>query len=405
MSMEILPSIAFQVTLLLLIAVGGYLIASWFHQSTVVGEILLGLVFGPSILGLITYTDFVSGLAEMGAIIMLFVIGFDFHFKDLLNRNYFFIGVCGVVLPWIGGFLLASYWGFDTAASLFIGTALTATSIAITANVLKEMGQLHTRAANAIIGTAVVDDILSLIVLSMVIDVAEGAELSIIDIIISFGKPIVFIIAAGLIAVYGIDKVLGAVDRTEFAAKYPEFVFLTALFFAFLYAFAAEFFGLSSVIGAFIAGVAFNRIGLTQSKSIKAGSEFLYVPVAAMFFVSLGILVDLHDLAANTLGFLVILTVVAVLTKLLGCSIPAWILGMKRRDALTVGLGMVPRGEMTMIVALMGVGMGLISKGIFSAIVIMGLLTAIISPILLRDVLFHGAPEELSIWDKDRKHV
>ena len=380
-------SIEFQIALLLLIAVAGYLIAAYIHQSAVVGEILFGLIVGPSFLGLITYTEFVSALAQMGAIIMLFVIGFDFHFKTLLKYDYLLIGTSGVILPWVMGFMFAQYFGFQFEGSLFIGAALTATSIAITANVLKEMGKLHTKVANAIIGTAVIDDILALVVLSVTIDIVSGAA-GLTDILIAILRPVLFIVIAAIAGLFVIDKIIVKIDNSKLAETFPELVFLFGLCIAFIYALTAEIFGISPVIGAFIAGVSINKVSLNHSMSIKKGSEYLYIPFASIFFISLGILTDLHQITSEIIPFIIILTLIAIISKFAGCSIPAKILGMDTHDSLTIGAGMIPRGEMAMIIALIGLSMGLISQDIFVAIVMTGLICTIITPLLLKDWLF-----------------
>lgn len=153
---ELVSTIEFQMSLLLFVALGGYLLATRIHQSAVIGEILVGLIVGPSVLGLITYTDFVQSLAGLGAIILLFVIGFEFELRDITNWKYIVIALLGVIVPWIGGYITAVFFGMDFYSAIFIGTALTATSIAITANVLREMGKLHQPFAKAIIGAAVI---------------------------------------------------------------------------------------------------------------------------------------------------------------------------------------------------------------------------------------------------------
>ncbi|WP_048152599.1 cation:proton antiporter [Methanolacinia paynteri] len=386
----------FQIALLLLVAVGGYLIASYIHQSAVVGEIILGLIVGPSVLGLITYTDLVSALAQMGAIIILFVIGFDFHFSDILKGRFLLIGICGVILPWILGFLTADALGYPIEGSFFIGAALTATSIAITANVLKEMGKLHTQVANAIIGTAVIDDILALIVLSVTLDVISGAT-SFVDLALSVARPIAYIAAAALFGLYVVDRLIEKVDSSEIAVIFPEFVFLFGLCIAFIYALVADFFELSPMIGSFIAGVSINKVSLKHSLSIKKGSEFLYIPFAAIFFISLGILVDIHEVTTAIIPFIIILTVVAAVSKFVGCSIPARATGMDLHDSLTVGAGMIPRGEMAMVIALVGLSMGIIGQDAFISIIMASLICTIITPFLLKDWLFrekHEYPEE-----------
>src|SRR3989338_6633234 len=167
-------TIEFQMSLLLFVALAGYLLASRINQSAVIGEIIAGLIIGPSLLGLITYTDFVASIAHLGAIILLFVIGLEFKLKEIFNIKYGFIALVGVIVPWIGGFFLTRIFGYSFGSAVFVGTALTATSIAITANVLREMGRLQTEAAKAIIGAAVIDDVLSLLALSISTQVVAG---------------------------------------------------------------------------------------------------------------------------------------------------------------------------------------------------------------------------------------
>ncbi len=387
-------------TLLLLVAIGGYLIASWIHQSAVVGEIFLGLLVGPSVLGLITYTELVGIFAQIGVIIMLFVIGFDFHPQDLINGRYILIALAGVAIPWIAGYVFAVTVGFDSASAFFVGTALTATSVAITANVLKEMGKLHTVAANAIIGTAVIDDIIGLIALSITTEIITDS-ISLISLVWTIIKPILFIIAAVLVGIYGIQKILIAVDKTSFAVRFPEFVFLCGLMTAFAYALLAEMVGVSGLIGAFIAGVSLSRLGLIHSKSIKKGSEYLYVPMAAIFFISLGILVDLHQITGEILIFCLLLTIVGVLSKFFSCGITAWAVGMTPKDSLVVGSGMIPRGEMAMIVALYAVSFGIAHQEIYIAVLLMSLLSTVITPILFHEWLYRTTGHEPALQDRE----
>lgn len=376
-------SIEFQMTLLLFIALAGYLLAARINQSAVVGEILVGLIVGPSVLGLITYTDFVQTLAGLGAVILLFVIGFEFKLKDLIDVRYGVIGLLGIIVPWIGGYYLSLLFGFDFGSAIFVGTALTATSIAITANVLREIGVLHTDVAKAIISTAVIDDVLSLIALAITADVVSGT-FSIFNIFQILTKEVAFIVIAGAIGVRVLAPMLKKMDKTQIAKKYPEFVFITAMAIAFFYATCAELIGSSGIIGAFIAGVALGSVDLVHSKSIHESTESLYIIFASIFFISLGILVDIHTITQETLIFLVALTVVAIITKVIGCGLPAKLFGMSWRDSLILGFGMSPRGEVAMIVALLGLSQNLITEDIFAVVVMMSLLTTVITPIVYR---------------------
>ena len=379
----------FQMSLLLFVALAGYLVASRINQSAVIGLILVGLVVGPSVLGLITYTDFIKGLAQLGAVILLFVIGFEFNMKDIVHPRNFAIAAIGVVIPWLGGWYLAVLFGFDTASAIFIGTACTATSIAITANVLRELDKLQTEAAKAIIGAAVIDDVLALLVLAISTDVV-GGSFSYLSIAVVTVKAIGFIVIAAAIGILVISKYLAHLDTTPFVQKYPEFIFIFAMMLAFLYAMCAEAVGLSAIVGAFIAGVSFRDVELKQSRSLKEGAEYLQIIFASIFFVSLGIIADLHAVTGEILLFLLLLTLVAIVTKVVGCGLPAKMSGMCGKDSLIVGFGMAPRGEVAMIVALIGLNAGIIDQGVYVALVIMSLLTTIITPIVYRNWFYRG---------------
>lgn len=379
----------FQMSLLLFVALGGYLIASRINQSAVIGLLLVGIVVGPSVLGWITYTDFVRGLAHLGAVVLLFVIGLEFKLKDILSfRNGVIAGV-GVIIPWIGGYWLSLLFGYDMPSAIFIGTALTATSIAITANVLKEMGKLQTDAAKAIIGAAVIDDVLSLLALAISTDVVSGTVTAGGIAIVAI-KAIAFIVIAGAFGLLIVSRFLEKLDTTAFVEKYPEFIFIFAMMMAFLYAIIAEAVGLSAIVGAFIAGVSFEGVRLYKSKSLKEGAEYLQIIFASIFFVSLGILVDFHAMTPEIVIFLIALTIVAIITKVVGCGIPARMMGLCTKDALIVGFGMAPRGEVAMIVALIGLEAGIIGQGVYVVIVLMSLLTTLITPIVYRNWFFRA---------------
>jgi Kef-type K+ transport system membrane component KefB len=387
----------FQMSLLLFVALAGYLVASRINQSAVIGLILVGIVVGPSVLGWITYTDFVQALAHLGAVILLFVIGFEFNMKDIVQPRNFAIALVGVIVPWIGGWWLAILFGFDSASAIFVGTACTATSIAITANVLKEMGKLQTEAAKVIIGAAVIDDILALLALAISTDVV-GGSFSYLGVAIVTVKAIAFIVIAAAFGILVVSKYLVKLDSTPFAKKFPEFIFIFAMMIAFLYALCAELVGLSAIVGAFIAGVSLNDVELRQSHSLKEGAEYLQIIFASIFFVSLGIIADLHAVTQEILLFLLLLTLVAILTKVIGCGIPAKLGGLCTKDALIVGFGMAPRGEVAMIVALIGLESGIIGQGLYVALVMMSLLTTVITPIVYRNWFYRG---EYGGYDKN----
>ena len=384
MSMEIFSTIEFQMSLLLFVALAGYMIASRINQSAVVGIILAGILVGPGVLGVITYTDFVSNLAHFGAIVLLFTIGLHFKLKDIMKMKYFWIALAGIILPWIAGYFIGKLFGFTFGSSIFIGTALTATSIAITANVLKEMNKLDSEVAKAIIGAAVIDDVLSLLALSVSEQIVSGT-LSSILIWTTLLKAGLFIFIFVILGNIFTNKIIAKLDNSLIAKKYPEFVFIFAMMLAFIYAMTAQIIGLSAIVGAFLAGVAMEGVGLTHSKSFREGSEYLHIIFASIFFISLGILVDIKTLDLNLAWFILVLTLIAVITKVIACGIPALLQGSSLNDSLVIGFGMVPRGEVAMIIALIGLNSGLIKQDIYVALVLMSLLTTIITPIVLRN--------------------
>lgn len=383
---DIFNSVEFQMSLLLFVALAGYVLASFISQPAVVGEILVGIIIGPSVLAWITYTDFVSSLAKLGAVILLFVAGLEFKLKDIGKIRYFWIASFGVIIPWIAGFLVARYFGFTTEKALLIGVTLTATSIAITADTLREMGQLHTEVAKTIIGAAVIDDILALTALSFTQHFTVGSiEWSVTGfMLLKAGAFILISASAGIwIAQHWIQKL----DESAFAIKYPEFIFVVAMLLAFAYAMIAELIGLSAIVGAFIAGVSLEGVNLKHSKHFKEGADYLRIIFGAIFFVSLGVLADIKVFNLDVLYFLLALSIVAVLSKLVGCGLPAKLSGMSTRDSFIVGLGMSPRGEVAMIVALLALQQNIISQPSFVAIILMSLITTLIVPVVLRKLM------------------
>jgi len=380
-------SIEFQMSLLLFVALAGYLIASRINQSAVIGEILVGVLIGPSLLGWITYTPFVQSIAHLGAVILLFVIGMEFKLKDIFNLKYSVIALAGVIVPWIGGYFTARLFGFEFGSAIFVGTALTATSIAITANVLREMGKLHTDAAKAIIGAAVIDDVLSLLALAFSQQLVSGT-VSAGSITIIIVKAVGFLVIGSYVGYKFLSRLVAKLDNTHIAAKFPEFVFIFAMMIAFFYAMMAELINLSAIVGSFIAGVSLGGVALRRSKDYRVGAEYLHIIFASIFFVSLGVLADFKALTPHVIWFLIVLTVVAVLTKVIGCSIPAKLQSMSNKDSIVIGFGMSPRGEVAMIVALLGLNAKLIGQDIYVSLVLMSLLTTIITPIVLRNWLY-----------------
>ncbi len=377
-------NLTLQITLVLFFALLGYLIAMRINQSAVVGVILVGIIIGPSFFGFVKYTEFVEALAHIGAIALLFAIGFEFKLKEVYTKNATLIAIGGVTVPWILGYFLGTIFGYSSSTSILIGTALVATSVAITAMVLFEMGKLQTNAAKAIMGAAVVDDVIGLILLSISVQVIHGTP-NMLEIIIMAFKAIAFVII-GLFAAAYIRKFFVFVDGKDIAKKFPDFLFILAMTVAFGYSLVAELIGLSGIVGAFLAGSSLSGIQPKNSKDLKEGAEYIHIVFASIFFISLGILVDLHKITENAILFLIILTVVAVIGKIVGCYIPARLLKESHKDSLIIGIGMVPRGEVGMIVGMIGLTAGIFTQDIYTSIIIMCILTTLIVPPMLRKI-------------------
>jgi Kef-type K+ transport system membrane component KefB len=384
---HLLTSPEFQMSLLMFVALAGYLLAWGINQSAVVGIIIAGVIVGPSWLGLVTYTDFVESLAHLGAVVLLFTIGLEFELKEITRPRYFVIALAGIIIPWVVGYFVAVAFGFDYDASIFIGTAMTATSIAITANVLEEMGKLQTRASKAIMGAAIIDDVLALLALTVSQQLVSGS-LAPLSIIGSLGKAAAFLFIGAVPLRMLLRRFMLWFDDTRVARKFPQSIFIFAMMVAFLYSLGAELAGLSAVIGSFLAGVAFTSMELKTGAIFHHGSQHLRIIFASIFFISLGVLLDFHAIDLRILWFILALTAVSAFSKIVGCGAPALLFKYNLRDATTIGVGMMPRGEVAMIVALIGLTNNLIGQDVYGALVTVSLLTTIVPPLLLRNWLF-----------------
>lgn len=377
-----MATIELQISLVLLFALAGYLLSSRINQSAVVGVIIVGIAIGPSLFHVIEYSVAIKMLAHLGAIMLLFSIGLEFRIRDIYRMKYMLIGLIGIILPWIAGYFLGYLFGYGFKESMLIGVALTATSIAITAKVLEEMKKLNTPAAKAIIGAAVIDDVLGLLALSVTIQSTTG-DIEVVEILTIAIKATVFLIA-GIFAAPHLKKLFLKVDEKKFAKNFPDFLFIMSIMFCFLYASIAEVIGLSAIVGAFLSGAVLEGVKFKNSKDLKEGAEYLHVIFGAIFFISLGILANLRELTIDILPFFAVLLIVAILTKVVGCGVASKIVGYNKTESLIIGFGMSPRGEVAMIVALIGLTSKIIRQDIYVSIVLMSLMTTIITPIVIR---------------------
>lgn len=374
-----------ELSIFLLAAFLGYIIAVRIGQSSTIGMILIGLVLGPSFLNIVSFDSGVRPLAELGAVLLLFVVGLESNFRDVYSVRNAIVALFGVVVPFIGGFAVARLFGYNSITALLVGTAITATSIAITAHVLREMGRLNSRPAKILIGAAVIDDVLGLMVLAISTGVAKGS-FSVQQAGMVVISAILFFTIAVLLIPF-ISEITSRVNRWAEGSGHPQVILLLALAVAFAYSAISELIGLSAIVGAFVAGVTLESSSI---KGYRDGAAYLEMIFSSIFFVSLGVVMNLKEVNLGIGLFVIALIAVAILTKVFGCFIPAFMSGLNRRESLIVGFGMVARGEVASIVALFGLSAGLLTQTVYTAIMLVAVSTTLITPIILKR-LYAGA--------------
>jgi Kef-type K+ transport system membrane component KefB len=370
------------------------LMAELFHRiklPIVLGELLAGIIVGPFALGglflvdgepLVSLDETVRHVGEIAAIVILFIAGLHITPREFLKGGAaaFTVGSIGVIVPFLVGYYAFTAFGVEALQTTLIATALTATSIAISIQVLTELGRMHTPEARLILGAAIVDDILAIAVLSVVTTMVQTGNLApnLVDITFLILK-ILGIFAGLLIAtVFIIPKVLH-VERLWKSKGSVEGI-TTASFFAAAGIAAAV--GLSPIVGAFAVGmaVASTRV-IKQMEDYVSKLEIIFAP---LFFAIIGAQVDLRGININVLYLAGIIVAVAIATKLAGCGLPAMIFLKNKSKAMRVGIGMISRGEVGLIVAGVGVSSGVLSNDIYTTVIIMVTLTTIITPVWLK---------------------
>ncbi|MBC8502312.1 MAG: cation:proton antiporter [Nitrosopumilus sp.] len=358
----------------------------------VLGELIAGMIVGPFALGglqivdgkqLLQINDEIRILGEMGAIVILFMAGLEMTPKEFLKggKAAFVVGTLGVVIPFFVGLAVFQFFGFDALQSMLIATALTATSIAISIQVLSEFGKIKTPEARLIIGAAIVDDILAIAVLSVVTSIAgsDGGvdNIDITEIVITILQVLGFFAIMLIVAVVVIPKVI--TPRIWKAKGSVEGIATAAFFGA---AALAGSIGLSPIVGAFAVGMALSTTKVFDKIENYVGKIGLIF--APLFFAIIGAQVDLRAVDLNIMILSGAIIIVAVTTKLFGCGLPAMYFLKSKQQGLRVGIGMISRGEVGLIVAGVGVTAGVLTSEVYSTIIIMVVVTTIITPIWLK---------------------
>ncbi|CAN5825461.1 cation:proton antiporter [soil metagenome] len=344
-------------------------------QPAVVGEILAGVIIGPSVLGLVEPSNILDIVAEIGVIFLLFNVGLETKPQDVLavGKHALLVGILGVILPFAAGYLISIWWGGSTVESMFIGAAMVATSVGITARVLGSLGLLDREAARIILGAAIIDDILGLIILSVVSSFSTGS-VNYWTLIGTAGLAIAFTVFVATVGAKMMTRLAPKINNLHMSKPF----FNAGLIFCLGLSFAAIYIGVAAIIGAFLAGMAMAEATEDNPKMHKLSSgvmEFL-VP---FFLVNIGMQLNLSIFRdMSVVLFAVIITVAAILTKFVGCGLGA--IGKGKREAAQVGIGMVPRGEVGIVVAQIGLGLAAIGDNYFGAVLFMAIATTLIAP-------------------------
>jgi len=365
------------------------------RQPAVVGEILAGIIIGPAVLKLIQPTAVMDALAEIGVIFLLFTVGLETRPSDIfkVGRRATAVAVLGVIVPFVAGWGLLVVWpGHSRIEAIFLGAAMVATSVGITARVLSARGLLSTETSRVIMAAAVIDDIIGLLVLAVVSSLATG-DVNYVSIMLAGGLAIAFTI---LVITFG-ARVVNRVEQPVKNLKIDHSLFIFALVLCFGLAAVSSLIGIAGIIGAFLAGVALSE--LTDGTRLHQQSQALTEFTTPFFLISIGMKLNLSIFVSWDVVFLSFVVIaLAILTKLIGCGLGA--LGMGRRQAIQVGVGMIPRGEVGIVVAQIGLALAVVSDAVYGVVLAMSVITTIAAPPLIK-AAFSREPANLQDREYD----
>jgi Kef-type K+ transport system membrane component KefB len=368
----------------------GYL-ATKFGQPSVLGELLVGLLLGPSLIDLLhvqTFEgeyleEFIHNIAEIGVILLMFVAGLELHLSELArtSRVSAYAGSLGVIVPVSMGYLVGSAFGFTSQQAIFLGLALGATSVSISAQTLMELNVLRSRVGLGLLGSAVFDDVLVILFLSTFLAFSTG-DGGIGPIALLFVRMFIFLTLSVL---FGL-KLLPALVRQVARLPISQSVLAFALVVLFVYGFAAEVLGsMAAITGTFLAGLMFSRS--PEKERLQRGvSNLAYGFFVPVFFVNIGLSINVRELDISVFWLFIAITVVAILGKFIGSGTGARLAGYSWRESAQLGAGMVSRGEVGLIIASVGSEQGLVNLNVFSAIVGMILVTTLLTPPMLKSL-------------------
>lgn len=354
------------------------------NMPQVVGALIAGVILGPSVLGLVNETDFLAKSAEIGVIMLMFIAGLDTDINEIKKNSVSMVLIAsfGVILPLIGG-AVCYYFYFHVDPSnfnemlqaVFMGVILTATSVSITVEALREMGKLDGPVGNAILGAAVLDDIIGIIILTIVSSMKDPS-ISIISILV---KILLYAILVAVAAVV-LHSFRSTVDNMKDKRRVSIYIMALLLIVSFV---TEQYFGIADITGAYLFGMLLSTYEAKQdiARKMTVPNYLFFSPI---FFASIGIKTELGGMDIKMLIFAILILIIAVLSKIIGCGLGARLCKFSMHDSINIGIGMVSRGEVALIVAQKGYNMGLLNGQLFSPVVLVVIVTTIITPILLK---------------------
>lgn len=354
-------------------------VAQRLKLPSVVGQIAAGIVIGPSVLGWAQINEPLEVFAEIGAVLLLFAVGLETKVADLkkVGGTAMLVGVLGVIVPFLAGGAWAVLAGFDTPKSMFVAAAFVATSAGITAKVLQELGVLSRVESRVILGAAIIDDILAMLLLGVVTALQDGNGIDVLYLLKMLGQAVGFVVLVVVIGRYVMKRSSGLMD----APMDPESPLVISLAICLGLAVAAAYTGLAAIIGAFLAGLI---LAETEHRpTLEKETKPILAFIVPFFFVVTGMQVDMQVLASwPVLGTVTLVSLLAIVSKLIGAGLGAKSLGT--RSALIVGVGMVPRGEVGIIIASLGRQAEVFGDTIYAVIIAMSLITSVVAPPALK---------------------
>ncbi|MED1467811.1 cation:proton antiporter [Bacillus salipaludis] len=345
-------------------------------QPSVLGKLLIGIILGPAVLGLVSETKTLEEISQIGVILLMFIAGLETDLDEFkrAGKASTLVGISGIIVPLFGGYFAGLLMHMTTIEAMFLGLLLSATSVSISVQALKELNQLKSKEGSAILGAAVIDDVVVIIALAFLMSMAGGE--------VHLGMMIVKKILYFAGAILAAWKLVPWLLKKFAPLKVTESIVAAALIICFLYAYIAELTGVAAIIGAYIAGIA---ISLTDYKhevfeKIETISYSIFVPV---FFASIGIAATFDGMTKN-IGLIMVLSILAILTKFIGAAWGAKMARFSWKGSFGIGAAMVSRGEVALIIASIGLEAKLINQELFSVLIVVVLITTIITPIMMK---------------------